>query len=304
MRNPCSVRSRPRATSLVRQGTHARAVEHTPQGGGTVGLVQAGKPSGQELGEQVRKAVEVEQVIWAGAVAALQQVRRVGAVVVPAAVALGPGVAVVDGRLVVGQGVLQGADLLRAELQAVVAVLLPGAGRLQEFAGGGRGQVADDRDQVPVRLLLAEARDEIGAANFENLPWMFTATLITMIAANALFSFTVARMSRRRFIPLAYRFFILNLVIFFVLMRALPGAREKWIGPCFFLWVSVFNLFATSIFWAFMNDLFTTEQGKRLFGFIAVGGSCFATEWGYAIAFLFFMVVIFIRPQGLLGGKA
>ena len=38
--------------------------------------------------------------------------------------------------------------------------------------------------------------------------------------------------------------------------------------------------------------------------FIAVGGSCFATEWGYAIAFLFFMVVIFIRPQGLFGGKA
>ena len=38
--------------------------------------------------------------------------------------------------------------------------------------------------------------------------------------------------------------------------------------------------------------------------FIAVGGSCFATEWGYAIAFLFFMVVIFIRPQGLFGGRS
>jgi len=38
--------------------------------------------------------------------------------------------------------------------------------------------------------------------------------------------------------------------------------------------------------------------------FIAVGSSCFATEWGYAIAFLFFMVVIFIRPQGLFGGKS
>src|SRR3954464_15646136 len=38
--------------------------------------------------------------------------------------------------------------------------------------------------------------------------------------------------------------------------------------------------------------------------FIAVGGSCFATEWGYAIAFLFFMVVIFIRPQGLFGAKS
>jgi len=37
--------------------------------------------------------------------------------------------------------------------------------------------------------------------------------------------------------------------------------------------------------------------------FIAIGGSCFATEWGYAIAFLFFMVAIFIRPQGLFGSK-
>jgi branched-chain amino acid transport system permease protein len=38
--------------------------------------------------------------------------------------------------------------------------------------------------------------------------------------------------------------------------------------------------------------------------FIAIGGSCFATEWGYAIAFLFFMVAIFIRPRGLFAGKA
>lgn len=37
--------------------------------------------------------------------------------------------------------------------------------------------------------------------------------------------------------------------------------------------------------------------------FIAVGGSCFATEWGYAIAFLFFIVMMFIRPQGLLGKR-
>jgi branched-chain amino acid transport system permease protein len=38
--------------------------------------------------------------------------------------------------------------------------------------------------------------------------------------------------------------------------------------------------------------------------FITIGGSCFATEWGYAIAFLFFMVMIFLRPRGLFGGKA
>jgi branched-chain amino acid transport system permease protein len=38
--------------------------------------------------------------------------------------------------------------------------------------------------------------------------------------------------------------------------------------------------------------------------FIAIGGSCFATEWGYAIAFLFFMAAMFIRPQGLFARKS
>src|SRR4051794_4530932 len=128
--------------------------------------------------------------------------------------------------------------------------------------------------------VIRPIRDEIGAANAENLPWMFTATLLTMLAANALFSAVVARMSRRRFIPIAYRFFIVNLVIFFALMRLLPKEQQRWIGPCFFVWVSVFNLFATSVFWAFMSDLFTSEQGKRLYGFIAVGGSLGAIVGG------------------------
>lgn len=38
--------------------------------------------------------------------------------------------------------------------------------------------------------------------------------------------------------------------------------------------------------------------------FIALGGSCVATEWGYAVAFLFFMIAIFARPQGLFGGRS
>ncbi|MEY2555278.1 MAG: antiporter, family, partial [Verrucomicrobiota bacterium] len=121
--------------------------------------------------------------------------------------------------------------------------------------------------------VIRPIRDEIGANNFENLSWMFTVVLLTMVAANALFSTIVARMPRRRFIPIAYRFFIVNLIIFFVLMRWIPPGKQPWIDGCFFVWVSVFNLFATAVFWSFMTDLFTTEQGKRLFGFIAVGGS-------------------------------
>ena len=121
--------------------------------------------------------------------------------------------------------------------------------------------------------VIRPIRDNIGAAQFENLWWMFTAVLLTMVAANALFSMIVARMSRRRFIPIAYRFFILNLIIFFVLMKSVPSGKQPWVDICFFIWVSVFNLFATAVFWGFMTDLFTNEQGKRLFGFIAVGGS-------------------------------
>ena len=121
--------------------------------------------------------------------------------------------------------------------------------------------------------VIRPVRDNIGANYSENLWWMFTVVLVTMIVANALFSAIVSRMSRRRFIPIAYRFFIVNLLIFFFLMRMAPPGKQPWVDISFFVWVSVFNLFATAVFWGFMTDLFTNEQGKRLFGFIAVGGS-------------------------------
>jgi ATP:ADP antiporter, AAA family len=123
--------------------------------------------------------------------------------------------------------------------------------------------------------VIRPIRDEIGAdRGVENLPWMYTGTLIGMLIANTLYATIVARMSRRSFIPIAYRFAILNLLVFFLLMRWMPAAKERAIlAPIFFIWVSVFNLFATTMFWSFMADVFTPDQGKRLFGFIAVGGS-------------------------------
>ena len=123
--------------------------------------------------------------------------------------------------------------------------------------------------------VIRPIRDEIGAdRGVENLPWMYTGTLIGMLLANALYAVVVARMSRRQFIPIAYRFAIANLFVFFLLMRWMPAAQERSIlAPIFFIWVSVFNLFATTMFWSFMADVFAPEQAKRLFGFIAVGGS-------------------------------
>jgi AAA family ATP:ADP antiporter len=122
--------------------------------------------------------------------------------------------------------------------------------------------------------ILRPIRDSIAAGNrLETLPWMFGATLIAMLIANVLFAAIVARMSRRKFIPLAYAFFIFNLALFFVLMQTGSPEQQVWIGRALYVWVSVFNLFNTAIFWAFMTDLFTVEQGKRLYGFIAVAGS-------------------------------
>jgi len=136
--------------------------------------------------------------------------------------------------------------------------------------------------------VIRPVRDEIGAdRGVENLPWMYTGTLVGMLIANALYAAIVARMSRRRFIPIAYRFAIVNLFIFFLLMRTMPAPQERSIlAPIFFIWVSVFNLFATTMFWSFMADVFTPEQGKRLFGFIAVGGSLGGIVGGFVTSSL------------------
>jgi len=139
--------------------------------------------------------------------------------------------------------------------------------------------------------VLRPIRDEIGAAGgLENLSWLFTATLVAMLAANVLFSAVAARLPRRRFIPLAYRFFIGALGAFFLLMQVDPAGVASWVGSAFYVWVSVFNLFVVSVFWAFMADLFTAEQGKRLFGFVAVGGTLGAILGGVLTAQLVHVV--------------
>jgi len=64
---------------------------------------------------------------------------------------------------------------------------------------------------------------------------------------------------------------VVNIAIFWLLMTL--GVSVPIVARVFFVWISVFNLFAVSVFWSFMADLYTSEQGKRLFGFIAAGGS-------------------------------
>jgi AAA family ATP:ADP antiporter len=120
--------------------------------------------------------------------------------------------------------------------------------------------------------MLRPVREEMGIrGGVENLPWAFTGTFLTMLVAVPVFSKLVARVPRARAIPVVYRFFLLNLVVFWLLLRA--GVAREQVARAFFVWVSVYNLFVVSVFWSYMADLFRSEQGKRLFGFIAGGGS-------------------------------
>jgi AAA family ATP:ADP antiporter len=122
--------------------------------------------------------------------------------------------------------------------------------------------------------VIRPIRDEAGVAGgVSNLSWLFTGTLLAMMAVNAPFSALVSRLSRGRFIAITYRFFMLNLVIFLVLFQTATGEANIWVGRAFFIWTSVFNLFVVSVFWAFVVDVFSNEQGKRLFGFIAAAAT-------------------------------
>jgi len=56
-------------------------------------------------------------------------------------------------------------------------------------------------------------------------------------------------------------------------LYAATPEQTIWVGRIFFIWISVFNLFVVSIFWQMIVDVFNSEQGKRLFGFIAAGAT-------------------------------
>jgi AAA family ATP:ADP antiporter len=120
--------------------------------------------------------------------------------------------------------------------------------------------------------VLRPLRDEMGVAGgVRNLQWLFTATFLVMLAAVPLYGALVARLPRRRLIPVVYHFFAANLAVFWLLLTF--EVEKVIVARVFFVWISVFVLFVVSVFWSFMADLYTSEQGKRLFAYIAAGGT-------------------------------
>src|SRR5260221_1983301 len=120
--------------------------------------------------------------------------------------------------------------------------------------------------------VLRPLRDQMGiAGGIKTLPWLFTATFLSLLLAQPLYGALVARLPRVKFIPIVYHFFVANLVVFWVLLTF--DVEKVIVARAFFVWVSVFNLFAVAVFWSFMADLFIAEQAKRLFRVICVRGT-------------------------------
>ena len=128
----------------------------------------------------------------------------------------------------------------------------------------------------------------------EDIKILWTGTFIFSVIAAFIFSWLVSRFKVSSCLPWIYGFFIINIGIFYVLMGAYPlGSPDTmttplfntWpiviaevkmstvVGCAFYIWVSVFNMFVVSVFWSFLADRYSKDQSKRLFGFIAAGGS-------------------------------
>ena len=143
--------------------------------------------------------------------------------------------------------------------------------------------------------ILRPLRDEMGVTvGPDGLKWLFAIVFLVMLAAVPLFGWVVSNFARRRIVPVIYGFFILNLVLFWVVFKA--GVHGAIVAGTFFVWVSVFNLFVVSLFWSLMSDLWRNDQAKRLYGFIAAGG----TAGAFAGPLITQSLVRVIGPNNLL----
>jgi AAA family ATP:ADP antiporter len=120
-----------------------------------------------------------------------------------------------------------------------------------------------------LRPIRDEMAIQVGQANLQEI---FSLVFLTMLVVTPIFGWLTGHFPRKRLLPWLYGFFIANLLGFYLAFEA-GGTQSPVVARTFFVWVSVFNLFAVSVFWSLMADLFTTAQARRLYGFISAGGT-------------------------------
>jgi len=111
--------------------------------------------------------------------------------------------------------------------------------------------------------------------------YMSGAIAITLLFAVPVYARFAKKLPRNRLVVGVTLFFISHLGIFYALSRF--ESAQASIGLVFFLWVGIFNMMVVAQFWAFANDIYTEEQGERLFALIGIGASTGAAA-GSAVA--------------------
>lgn len=121
-------------------------------------------------------------------------------------------------------------------------------------------------------FILRPVRDAL-SSNWSDaeLSWLWTSTFFFSLLAVSLYGAVITRVRFSRLVPGVYAFFSLSFFAFYF-GTSLVGNGD-WVDKAFYVWLSVFSLFHVSVFWSFMADLYTHNQAKRLFGFIAMGSS-------------------------------
>ncbi len=162
-------------------------------------------------------------------------------------------------------------------------------------------------------FFLRPVREAMGVSGgMWQLRWLFIVTSIVSLVLVLLFGGVVSRLNRRRFIPIGYFFVIACLAGFSALLIIDAGSGggligtdaesgvARVVGYTFYTWLSVINLFVNSLFWAFMVDIFSVDQGKRMFAFIGIGGTVGALIGGWATSLISAATNSVYLPAGLM----
>ncbi|HEY5934464.1 MAG TPA: MFS transporter [Kofleriaceae bacterium] len=107
--------------------------------------------------------------------------------------------------------------------------------------------------------------------NPDQIPWLWTGTLIAMLIVSPLWSALLARYGRRRLVPRSFHVFAACALVFCGLVSS--SLDPVIVGRVFYIWSSVFNLFVVSVLWSLFADLMGPDTARRLYGPIAAGGT-------------------------------
>ena len=121
---------------------------------------------------------------------------------------------------------------------------------------------------------IRPVRDAYGVdAGPDGLRWLFTATFAAMLVVAPVYGRITILVPKAWLPPIVYGFFAANLVAFWGALTTIAASDAAWLQWAFYVWVSVFNLYAVTLFWSVAVDRFTAEQAKRLFGVAAGAGT-------------------------------